>query len=198
MLFSAGGSSYIIITQCIGYIAMCLAFIGFAMKSRRKILGLKLASDACWVTHLFMLKAMSGAVLNALNVARETVFYNSDKKWAQSRWWQVFFITATAILTAIFWQGPVDLLSAAGMVIDVFALYDKNTIRMRTLLLCSAPCWATYGLLIKSYSAVAANAVNMVILVCALARDIRCSGKKLVKPDAKEPDECAGQSNENI
>ena len=169
MLFSAGGSSYIIITQCIGYIAMCLAFIGFAMKSRRKILGLKLASDACWVTHLFMLKAMSGAVLNALNVARETVFYNSDKKWAQSRWWQVFFITATAILTAIFWQGPVDLLSAAGLVIDVFALYDKNTIRMRTLLLCSAPCWATYGLLIKSYSAVAANAVNMVILVFALA-----------------------------
>ncbi len=198
MLFSAGGSSYIVFAQCIGYLAMCLTFIAFALKSRRKILGLKLASDACWVAHLFMLKAMSGAVLNALNVARETVFYNSDKKWAQSRWWQVFFITATAILTAIFWQGPVDLLSAAGMTIDVFALYDKNTVRMRTLLLFSSPCWAIYGLLIKSYSAVAANAVNMIVLIFALVRDIRCAGKKSETPDVEKPDESSCQTNENV
>ena len=71
--------------QAIGFIGMAMLFISFQQKENKKIYFWQIIGVSLFTVHFAMLGAYTGALLNILGVLRAVVFYNSEKKWAQSK-----------------------------------------------------------------------------------------------------------------
>ena len=102
---------YTLIAQGIGVIAMILPYFIYTARTRKTLIALKFVSDALWGTHYFMLGALSGAVMNGINMGREVVFQcKTSHKWAQTPIWAVVFIIINLSSTLFSWQGWQSLL----------------------------------------------------------------------------------------
>lgn len=71
--------------------AECICYL-HQQKNRKKLLVRKLHADILWGIHYICLGAVAGAIPNIMGMFRETIFMNSDKKWANSFIWPVIFI----------------------------------------------------------------------------------------------------------
>ena len=159
------------IAQCIGFVAMALALFMYTFHSRKKILIAKMGVDALWVIHYLLLGALSGAVINAINVTRESVFYHKEKKWGSFVIWPILFVLANAISTVLTWQGPISLLPLIGSSLNVLALWCASPKWMRILTIPALTLWEIYSVCVMSLSSILVNIFSILSAVYGLVRD---------------------------
>ncbi|MBQ7982137.1 MAG: YgjV family protein [Clostridia bacterium] len=165
---------YQFIAQAIGVAAMILAYFIYSARKRRTLITLKFISDALWGTHYFMLGATSGAVLNGINMIRETVFQlKTSHRWAQSPLWAVVFIAINLGSTVLSWQGPQSLLPAVGASIAVVGLWCASPLTIRLFSLPSTTCWLIYAALSKTPSGIICNVIQLAAIFVGLYHDIQ-------------------------
>ncbi len=160
-----------VVAQCVGFVAMGVALFMFAFRTRKRILFAKLIADALWVVHYLLLGAASGAVINAINVAREGVFYHKEKRWASSILWPILFVCANAISTLFSWQGWISLLPLFGSSVNVIALWCASPKQMRLLAIPALSLWVVYSILVGSVPSVIVNVFSIISALYALIRD---------------------------
>jgi len=161
------------IAQCVGFVAMGIALVTFTFRTRKRILVSKMIADALWVVHYLLLGASSGAVINAINVAREGVFYHKEKKWASILLWPVLFVCANAVSTLFSWQGWISLLPLLGSSINVVALWCASPRWMRLLSIPALTLWEIYSILVGSVPSMIVNVLSIISAVWGLAREAR-------------------------
>lgn len=165
---------YPIIAQSIGVIAMCFVFFIYTAKNRKTLITLKFTADLLWAIHYFMIGAFPGAVMNIINMGRETVFQlKSTKKWAQSRIWVVVFIIVSLTSAVLSWQGPCSILPAAGSSIAVIGLWCADPMYIRLFNLPGVSLWLIYAIITKSPSSTINNIIALASICFGLYRDIR-------------------------
>lgn len=157
--------------QCVGFVAMGVALFMFAFRTRKRILFAKLIADALWVVHYLLLGAASGAVINAINVAREGVFYHKEKKWASGILWPILFVIANVVSTFFSWQGWISLLPLLGSSVNVLALWCASPRRMRILAIPALSLWVVYSVLVGSIPSVLVNSFSIISALYGLLRD---------------------------
>ncbi|MBQ8311015.1 MAG: YgjV family protein [Clostridia bacterium] len=158
--------------QCVGFVAMGVAFFIYAFRDRRKILFTKLIADALWMIHYVLLGAHSGAVINTINVVREGVFYHKEKPWASHLFWPFLFVAANAVSTAFSWQGWISLLPLVGSSLNVLALWCASPKRIRLIALPALTMWEIYSILVGSVSSTIVNGISIVSILFAMGRDL--------------------------
>ncbi len=165
---------YTVIAQGIGVIAMILPYFIYTARTRKTLIALKFVSDALWGTHYFMLGALSGAVMNGINMGREVVFQcKTSHKWAQTPIWAVVFIIINLSSTLFSWQGWQSLLPAVGASISVVGLWCASPLTIRLFSLPSTACWLTYALMSGTPSGIICNVIQMAAIIIGLCRDIK-------------------------
>lgn len=160
-----------VVAQCVGFVAMAVALFMFAFRTRKRILFAKLIADALWVIHYLLLGAFSGAVINAVNVAREGVFYHKEKRWASSVFWPILFVCANTALTLLSWQGWISLLPLLGSSANVLALWCASPKRMRILAIPALSLWVIYSVLVGSVPSFFVNVFSIASAIYGLIRD---------------------------
>ena len=141
----------LLISQIFGMIGIVISLTIYAGKSRKSIICCKFISDAVWFVNYSLLGAYTGALLNVIAMARETVFYHREKKkWAASRAWLYIFIACVLISPTIdlirsdtFTIMP--LFPAIGSSFAVISFYSKNTKNMRIWGFVAQILWFIYG-----------------------------------------------------
>ncbi len=141
------------IAQIVGILALIVMVCSYQMKQRKNLLILQIVANVLFIINYFLLGAMSGVVMNLINVARSYVFANDDKAWAKSRWWLWLFVAAAVIGGILSWEGPLSLFMIAATVILNFALYCKNGALMRKLLLMPPLLYISYNVINKAFGA---------------------------------------------
>ena len=158
-------------------LGLLLSFVGFFIyyaKTRQGILTAKLVCDIGYFFQQIMIGAHTGAVINAIAVLRELVFYHRDThKWASHRFWLYLFIVLMGLSPVLTWMGPVSLLPAVGSAVAVIGFYCKDPHHTRILGLMGTLPWVVYAMIMTNYGQILSGTVQTVSAILGLARDYR-------------------------
>lgn len=154
-----------------------LSFIGFFIyyaKTRKGILCAKLVSDVLYAIQQLMVGAPTGALINAIAISREIIFYyRQDKKWASHRFWLYLFIFLMGITPILTWMGPVSLLPAVGSIFSVISFYCAQPRHTRMLAILSIIPWFVYCCIIPNYGVLVSLTIQITAITLGLIRDYR-------------------------
>lgn len=163
--------------QVIGFIGMAMLFISFQQKENKKIYFWQIIGVSLFTVHFAMLGAYTGALLNILGVLRAVVFYNSEKKWAQSKLWVYGLLAAYVVVGILIWEDRYSLLPILAMVLSTFAFTADTPFHFRLLSFPCSPMWLTYNIHHFSISGSIAECCSMTSMIIAF---IRCDLMKAI------------------
>ena len=173
-----------VISQVFGIIGIALSIFIYAAKSRSKIIVFKFASDLVWALNYLFAGAYTGALLNTIGMARETVFYNRGrKKWASHRFWLYVFIALTFLSPILEFIklghfSFVPLLPATGSMFAVISFYSIKTKNMRILGLIAQTLWTIYNAIVANPTALIASILITVSIFIGMFREWSDEHKK--------------------
>lgn len=159
--------------QIFGIAGIAMSFFIYIVRKRSSILLCKFTSDVIWAVHYILIGAWSGAALNVLAMARETVFYNKEKKWASSRFWLYLFCTLTMLSGFLTWEGPSSLLPSVGSVCAVISFWCTKPINIRLLAAPAQALWTIYNIVHGSLTGGISSGLSLLSVIIGLVRDIR-------------------------
>lgn len=168
--------SWRICGEVIGAIAIAESFFIYFVKTKKHMLLLKFISDFLWFVNLLCLGGWTGALLNAISMGREAVFYLRDSKpFFAKRFWLWFFVVVVLISPAISLvkgeEGLFALLPAVGSALAVFAFYHRDPAFTRGVGLVSHAFWLVYAIAIHNISSSVCNAVLILSALSGMVRE---------------------------
>ena len=159
--------------QIVGYVAIAESVFIFISNKREKILIFKLIDDALWFTNMLLMGAYTGAVLNAIAIVREIVFFNrSKKKWATHKFWLFFFMIIMLVSPVLTWAGPVSILPAMGSCVAVVCFYAEKPIMTKCLAYFGQGAWLAYAVLTKNWSSTICNIIALVSATIGIIHEV--------------------------
>jgi hypothetical protein len=149
---------------------------------------MQICGSLLFAIQLFMLGALTGAVLDVVSFIRTFIFSKREKKkWAQSPFWLIFFVCVMITTGILTWDTYVSIFAIMGTLLSTFALWMKNPKYIRIISLFVGPCWITYNAIIGSVPGILNEVVAMTsIIVGLILYDIR---KKPVVNDENKLEE---------
>lgn len=139
-----------ILTQIIGIAAMIASVYSFQLNKHKHIMIVQIVATALFGIQYYLLGAFTGAMLDAVGVVRDIVFYNKDKKWASSNIWTVVFALLMVAFGIITYQGWVSIFMIISMVLNTITFsFIKPKLVRRTILIAS-PFMLVYNILTGS------------------------------------------------
>ena len=173
-MFSIGVSPFTV--QLIGFVALGVGMLVYQFNTRKQILTILSLASLLFSIQFFLLGAYSGAVLNAINVARNYAFYKYRyRAWSAIVLWG--FIAIFCIATILTWQGPLSLLPAIGMISGAFANWQPKAKHIRLLSLISPPAWFVYAVAVHSYAGMIGEVLILSSILVGMYRFDRRSKK---------------------
>ncbi len=172
--------------QIVGYIAMVVAISSFQARTQKGVVVIQSISTSLFTIHFFLLKAYSGAILNAICLVRSLIYtQRQDKKWAQSTIWIGVFIIltfASYILNLFVIPAPdkallfsispfiLELLPTLGNVVTTFSTRMENAKLVRRYSLIASPLWLTYNIINVSWGGAITEIVSIISIFVAMFR----------------------------
>lgn len=149
-------TTYEIIAQTIGIVAMTINVFSFQQKEQRKLIIMQFFGASLFAVNMFMINAVVGGLLNLIGALRAIVYSNKQKLHADNKLWLVFFIllyAASYVLSfTVFGKDPsvknlvVEILPIVGMVASNLGFCFKDAKTVRKLGLISSPSWLIYNI----------------------------------------------------
>ena len=154
------------VAQIIGFVPMVLGFFIFRNISRRASIALKAVSDGLWAVHMLLLDAMPGFAINCVNTVRGVCFaQKGHKAWASGIWMPIIFCCATAVSTAISWQGFLSLLPLCGSCLAVMGYWCSRPQDLRRVNFVGIALWTVYGIITMSVPTVVGNSISLISII---------------------------------
>lgn len=160
-----------ILAQVLGLGGTYMLFTLYQQNDRKKLLLRKLCADALWGIHYVCLGAAAGAIPNIMGVFRETVFMNSDKKWAKSPLWPAVFIIISWILAIISWKSELSLLPMCASTLVTISLWVKSPRLTRILTVPVCTAFIIYDVFVGSYAGIINESISLVSIIIAFFRN---------------------------
>ena len=131
-----------------------------------------------WTTHLLLLGAWTGGLLNLLGLVRGSVYsQRGARAWASRPFWPWLFgalcVGAAAWAGLAQGEGPRLLLSAAAQCLGCYALWTFRVRLARLLLVVVSLLWLVYDVLAGSIPGTLCEVLSQISLYVAIARDAR-------------------------
>lgn len=182
-----------IAAQIIGYIAIAESVLVFISTKREKILIFKLIDDVLWFFNMLFMGNYTGAVLNAIAVGRELVFFNRGrKKWASHKFWLFFFMAVMLVSPILTWAGPVSILPAAGSAVAVICFYAQKPIMTKCFAYFAQGAWLAYAILTNNTASTVCNVIALVSATIGLIHELIVKRKAKRNAALKDHDKYSG------
>ena len=154
-----------LLVDLVGYAAILFSILSFQQRTQTKIAIFQGASNLFWLTHMFLLGATAGALLNLVGLLRGILFAFREKHaWARRKIWYAILLLLIAGVTAFSWirgDGPKALLPALAMAVTTFSLSLRDPAKVRTWSSLSSPLWIAYSILAGSLPSIMAELFNL-------------------------------------
>jgi hypothetical protein len=135
------------ISQSLSIIGVIIGFISFQMKTDRQVLTLQTVVTILFTAHYILLGAYDAAVLNAVGIIRNFVYFCKDKKFYLPRVFPALFAVIMVVLGFISWENWSSILVILGLAINTVFLSCKNPQNLRKSILVSSPMVLVYNIL---------------------------------------------------
>ncbi|MBR4073669.1 MAG: YgjV family protein [Clostridia bacterium] len=182
-------TSYEIIAQTIGIVAMTFNILSFQQKTSKKVIGMQLFGGIFFSINFFMLGAIIGGIMNVIAAFRAIVYINKKKFRSDNIIWLVIFISLyiiSYILTfTVFGKefnlltGAVELLPVIGMTASTISFRFESAKIIRKLGMICSPSWLIYNIVNFAVGAIICEAISILSIIIGM---IRYDIKKKEKP----------------
>jgi hypothetical protein len=179
----AAMSTYAIATQVVGFAGYGLLLGATLARRRLALLAIDASGGVVLVIHWAMLGALAGVTMNALYTAIDVA--GVDPHSRRGRLVLASAVPATAVLVVAFWQGPADLLAAAGVLFAIASRASRSQVNLRALAMMGCIPWGLFGIVNGSIPQIIFSAVYFVAMGVSIMRIRRGWG------DATPPGETA-------
>lgn len=163
-----------LVIDLLGYIAILFSILSFQQKTQTRIAIFQGSSNLFWTTHMFLLAAFAGGLLNLVGLLRGILFSLREKhEWARKKWIHILLLALIAGVTAFAWisgDGPKALLPALAMAVTTFSLSLKDPSKVRLWTTLSSPFWIVYSVLAGSIPSVVAEIFNLTSIAIGMLR----------------------------
>lgn len=173
------------IAQAVGIVGLTFAVISFQKNSNKGILFFQVLAELTFFVHFTLLGAYTGAYMNLIGAVRNLVFYNREKRWAQSKNWVFVFIAVYVIIGILTWKNEFSILPIIAMTLSSIALWIKNPKFTRLIVLPSSPCWLIYNIESSSIAGVLTESFVLSSLIIAIIRFDVWKQPQVVKEENK-------------
>ena len=137
----------VLIGQCFGILAMITSILMYQFKKHRTIMLLMLLCSGLWCIHFAFLGAMTGVIMNVINVIRAVVYTFRGKKLASGRYIPAIFIAASVLTVILTWDNAWSLLPCAASICATLGNWQTDTQRLRILTIPVCVCWFVYNMI---------------------------------------------------
>ena len=160
----------VLIGQLFGILAMITALIMYQFKKHRTIMLLMLLCSTFWCIHFAFLGAMTGVIMNVINVARALVFTQREKPWCSKLWIPAAFTAASVVAVICTWESAYSLLPCVASIAATLGSWQKNTQRLRLFTIVVCVCWFAYNAIKGSWAGMANEIFTLFSVLLALWR----------------------------
>ena len=170
-----GYTMVLIISQIIGLAAVGLYLLSYQLKNRKQIVWTTFFSNFLYVVQYILLKAFSGAVMDALCAVGS--FFAGKKhspklspyiKWIATI--NLVVIAVAGVSIAIAQRDFIELLPVVGTLLQTGGLFCEDEQTIRKFGLIGAPFWLVYNFIAQAYGAAIGTVFIMVSAVTAVMR----------------------------
>jgi len=169
-----------IVAQAIGIGGMTANILSYQQKSKTGVIVLQFAGAALFTINFLLLGAITGAMLNGINILLSIVFLLKDKVKADHIAWAILFFaayTAAYVMTfTVFGMEPTvpnfarEALPLLGTYLTVISYRKRDAAAIRRLGLIRSPAWLIYDALVFSIGGVVCEVISLVSIVTAIIR----------------------------
>ena len=166
------------VAQAIGLVALVVTCLSYQARTTRGIALRQAVGSLFWTTHLLLLGAWTGGLLNLLGLVRGSVYsQRGARAWASRPFWPWLFgalCVAAAVWSGLVQgEGPRLLLSTAAQCLGCYALWTFRVRLARFLLVATSLLWLVYDALSGSIPGTLCEVFSQISLYIAIARDFR-------------------------
>lgn len=167
-----------LIAQSIGFIAMITAFISYQFNKHKNIMIMQLVTSALWTLHYLCLGVISGMALNIVNVLRNVVYSNKDKKWASYGFYPFLFCVINIVAISFTWTDYWCIFPLIASFFTTFGTWNNKTKVVRLTSIPVNVCWFTFNAVNGSWAGSINEAITFISVVVSIVRyDILKKGK---------------------
>lgn len=159
-----------IIGQTLSVIATVITVFSYQLRTKEKILFAQIISTACLAGSYFLLGATSGFCLNIVGIVRNVCYYFQPKKGIFPYLSGAFFAVAMAVVGALFWQGPADLLIITALVINAVMLSAFSAQALRYSILFTCTLMTTYAAIHLNVGAILNESFSVISSAVGIVR----------------------------
>ena len=171
-------TAYDWIAQLLGIFGLCASVWSFQKNTHKGIMRLQFVAACFFSANLLMLGAYTGALLNAVGIARAVVMYHRDRAWVKRHFRPILaafcasFVICGAVGVAMKWETPplLALLPAFAMVIITFSFAASRPGTVRATMLISSPLWLYYDFISGSVGGYVNETLVILSTVIGLVR----------------------------
>ncbi len=151
--------------QIIGICGTVSLFVMYRQQEKKKYIGLKLLSDVLWALHYFLLSAVGGAIPNMVGIARELVFMNDGKKWADKKVWAAVFIIINAAFALSVIKSAIQFIPIIASALVTVSLTFKNTANIRLMTIPISTAFLVYDIMVGSWAGALNEVISLISMV---------------------------------
>ena len=169
-----------IVAQVIGIGGMAAHIWSYQQKSKTGVIVLQFMGASLFTLNFLLLGAITGAMLNVINIFLSIVFLLKDKVKADHIAWAILFFAAyTAAYVMTFTVFEVEPIAAnfvreafplLGTYLTVISYRQTNAAAIRKLGLIRSPAWLIYDALVFSIGGVICEVISLVSIVTGIIR----------------------------
>jgi len=115
-----------IIGQCFGVVAIILGVISYQMKTQRQMLFVLTATATVFCIHYFMIDAITGMAMNAVNIIRNIAYDYRARKGNKSMTIPIIFAVIQAVMGILTWEAWYSVFIFIGVVANTVYMSFSN------------------------------------------------------------------------
>ena len=161
----------------IGVVAVIETLLIYISNRRERILALKMLSDILWSVQYLLFGSLTGGILCGIAIGRDFVFLNRGRrKWADHTAWLWVFIALMMISPVV--DSVVNgfrflyLLPAVGSAMAVVALFVKNTVATKSIMLVCSLLYLIYNIVTGNFMSIVGSVAPIISTTVGLIHEL--------------------------
>ena len=151
-------------------------------RQRRTIMSMQFGIGASYSLHYALMDAWSGAGVAGLGATQSAIAFLGGDRWLR-RISYAFLPVAAAICYAT-WSGLPSILALTAMTLVMIGRMQRDTLRVRIVLLTAAPFGLLHDVLVGAAPALVGGIISAIIALVMLAREVKeRRGARSPKPE---------------
>lgn len=128
-----------------GYIAIVTSMLIYQQKTRERLLICKAVTDVLWIIHYFVLGGYTGAVVTSVALAREVVFFRTDRRSKIGKPILGCFLCISVVCSILTWGSIFSIFAMLGSLLSIFSFWLGEPKVSRIMAFPISACMLTYG-----------------------------------------------------